>query len=370
MSRLPRFPLIPGPVMVSEEVRKAYAEPYGSADLEEEFFTDYKECARGLAEIANTKNDVAILSGEGMIALWGALKSVLRRGDHVLSICNGIYGEGIADMAVQLGASVSRIEGNHHHHVDRETALAAIERSKPRLVTVVHCDTPTGLINDLTGIGAAVHAHGGLLYVDMVSSFAAMPVDVDENGIDLALIGSQKALSCNPDVSAVAVSARAWHVIEDVGYVGYDALLPFRHVLASPTLPLFPYTHNWAALAGLKVSLGLLLTEGMPAVYQRHRECAALTRTRLTAAGLTIFTEEHSTSPSCTAVVLPNAITWPALDKALRARGVVVGGSYGAYSGKLFRVGHMGTQAQIATLTLALEEIVAAIEEIRKAPHH
>ncbi len=210
--------------------------------------------------------------------------------------------------AVPCLAYCAQVEVGHRCHFDRAAVISAIEMAKPQLVTLVHCDTPTGLLNDLTGIGAAAHAAGALLYVDVVSSFAAAPVNVDENGIDLALIGSQKALSCSPDSSAVIVSAKAWTVIEHVGYVGYDALLPFRHVLTAPALPAFPYTHNWAAIAALNASLVRLRAEGLPAVYQRHRDCAALTRLRCATAGLTVFTDEASTSPSCTAVMVCGGI--------------------------------------------------------------
>ena len=115
-----RIPMVPGPTRVAADVLKAYSQDYPSADIEESFFQEYTRCVNGLKQIGrfsltcadlkvNTDNDIAILSGEGMVALWGALKSVLRKGDVVVSVCNGVYGNGIADMASRLGAVVHKV---------------------------------------------------------------------------------------------------------------------------------------------------------------------------------------------------------------------------------------------------------------------
>ncbi|OUC07535.1 aminotransferase, partial [Litorilinea aerophila] len=88
------IPLVPGPVSVPEAVRAAYQVDYGSADLEDEFFELYRACEEGLRQILATGNQIAILSGEGMLALWGALKSVVRPGDRVLAVATGVFGYG------------------------------------------------------------------------------------------------------------------------------------------------------------------------------------------------------------------------------------------------------------------------------------
>ena len=98
-----KIPLVPGPVSVPQEVRDVYQIDFGSADLEDEFFQLYSECEAGLQTILETKNQVAIQIGEGMLALWGALKSVIRPGDRVLAVATGVFGYGVADMAKSLG---------------------------------------------------------------------------------------------------------------------------------------------------------------------------------------------------------------------------------------------------------------------------
>ncbi len=101
-----KIPLVAGPVSVPEALRAVYQIDYGSADLEEEFFSLYAECEQGLQTVLGTRNQVTIQSGEGMLVLWGALKSVIRPGDRVLAVATGLFGYGIGEMARQVGADV------------------------------------------------------------------------------------------------------------------------------------------------------------------------------------------------------------------------------------------------------------------------
>ena len=79
-----RIPMVPGPVSVSREVLEAGQENFGSADLEKEYIELYKATEKSLRKIMQTKNSVVIQTGEGMLALWSALKSCLLPGDKVL----------------------------------------------------------------------------------------------------------------------------------------------------------------------------------------------------------------------------------------------------------------------------------------------
>ncbi|NTU76122.1 MAG: alanine--glyoxylate aminotransferase family protein, partial [Anaerolineaceae bacterium] len=104
------IPMVPGPVSVPAEVLAAYQTNYGSADLEPEFLELYRQTSSNLQKLMATRNDVIIQSGEGMLALWGALKSCIKPGDRVLSIATGVFGYGIADIAYSLRADVKTID--------------------------------------------------------------------------------------------------------------------------------------------------------------------------------------------------------------------------------------------------------------------
>jgi aspartate aminotransferase-like enzyme len=336
--------LVPGPISIPPEIRAVFQIDYGSPDLEEEFFSLYEQCESDLRKILATRNRVTIQSGEGMLALWGALKSVLRQGDKVLAVANGVFGYGIGDMARQLGMELEVVGFGYDDVPDPQQVREAAQRFYPRLVTAVHCETPSGTLAPLKEIGEICREMGALYYVDFVSSGGGVEVRVDDWFIDLGLLGSQKVLSLPPDLAMVTVSERAWSVIDEIGYVGYDALAPWRRGIEERHLP---YTHNWHALAGLQLATRIILQEGLSAVFSRHDRVAAYCRSRLQEMGIELFpVREEICSPTVTAAKVPAGWTWPDLDRALRQRGMAVAGSYGPLEGKVFRLGHMGSQAR------------------------
>jgi aspartate aminotransferase-like enzyme len=353
------IPLVPGPVSVPQAVRDAYQIDFGSADLEEEFFELYADCESKLQRMLATGSDVTIQSGEGMLALWGALKSTLRPGDRVLAVANGVFGYGIGEMAKSIGAEVETVGFGYADVPDPEQVREAARRFRPSLITAVHCETPSGTLTPLAELGAISREVDALFYVDFVASGGGTPVLVDEWQIDLGLLGSQKVLSLPPDLSMVSVGPRAWERVQSVSYVGYDALAPWR---TGPEERYLPYTHNWPAMKGLQIALDALFSEGLETVYRRHEEVAARCRRRLTEMGIALWpASEEIASPTVTAANLPTGWDWPRFDAALRAHGMAVGGSYGPLAGKVFRVGHMGSQANMDLIDRGMDVIERVI---------
>lgn len=347
------IPLVPGPVSIPPEILASYQVDYASADMEEEFFQLYARCEAGLQQILATSNPIAILSGEGMLALWGALKSVVRPGDRVLAVATGVFGYGIGDMARAIGAEVETVGFGYDAVADPHQVRQAARRFRPRLVTAVHCETPSGTLNPLAELGAICREVDALFYVDFVASAGGSPVLADDCHIDLGLLGSQKVLSLMPDLSMVSISNRAWAAIDEVAYPGYDALQPWRTAVANRYLP---YTHNWQAMAGLAKAIEMLQAEGLENVYQRHADVAAMCRRRLQELGVLLWPlSEEICAPTVTAAKVPAGWTWPEFDRALRKHGLAVGGSYGPLAGQVFRIGHMGSQANPALVQQGMD---------------
>ncbi|MBW2356025.1 MAG: alanine--glyoxylate aminotransferase family protein [Deltaproteobacteria bacterium] len=355
MKRYP-VPLVPGPTAVPPAVLEAGHYDFGSADLEEEFFDQYVRVEEKLRAIIQTRNRIAIMSGEAMVALWGALKSTLSPGDRVLSVATGVFGYGIAEMARTITAEVTVVGFGHDEAADAEQVWAAIETFRPKMVTMVHVETPSGVVNPVAKVGEAVRALGvPLFYVDAVAAAGGAELATDAWGIDLCLVGSQKCLSAPPGLGMVAVSDRAWEEIDKTGYQGYDALAPFREALDRRW---FPYTPCWQAIAGLEAACDRILSLGLASVIQDHAEVAAHTRHRLRQMGLCLFPRhEADCAPTVTAVRVPDAVSWDDLDRRLRAEGVVMGGSIGPLAGGVFRIGHMGTQADLALVDTGLDAL-------------
>ena len=339
------IPLVPGPVSVPVKFREAYLTDFGSSDLEKDFYSLLRDNQELLKKILKTENSVTIQSGEAMLVLWGALKSTVKPKDRVLTLSNGLFGHGLGEMAESLGAEVRYIEAEDGSFIDKSILGSELDSFKPNVVTAVHCETPSGLLNPIEEIAPMIKESGALFCVDFVASAGGADVRVDEWGIDLGLLGSQKCLSLLPDLSVLTMSERAWRAAEEVNYAGYDAVLPWKNAEVRMEMPC---THNWHANAAMNLSLRSLLEEGLENSFRRHREAAEYCRYRILAMGLELYAKDIKlASPTVTAVKVPSGRTWEQLDGSLREHGMGAGGSYGLLAGKVFRIGHMGSQANM-----------------------
>ncbi|PID40652.1 MAG: aminotransferase [Proteobacteria bacterium] len=355
------IPMVPGPVKVPEAIRRAYLEPYGSGDLEPDFIELYSRTQRQFKSIFNTRDDIVIMSGEGMLSLWSALKSCLVPGDRVLAVATGVFGYGIGEMAQSMGADVKTVGFSYDETInDMGRIEAAIAEYRPRMITAVHCETPSGTLNPLEELGRLKNAYRvPLFYVDTVAAVGGAPVLADDWYIDLCLGGSQKCLSAPPDMSFLSVSPKAWEIVDAVGYVGYDALKPFQHAVEKRY---FPYTPNWQGIAALHTAAGRLLDEGLENCFLRHDEVARYCRNRLIELGIDLFpASEAVMSPTVTAAKIPEGFNWSSWDRRLREEGLVVAGSYGPLAEKVFRLGHMGAQADMGLMKEALDVVETVI---------
>jgi aspartate aminotransferase-like enzyme len=360
--------MIPGPTFVPERILSAMCRDYGSGQIESEYLTLYAETGRRMGALMGTRNDVVFMSGEGMLALWAALKSCLKSGDAVLAVVTGVFGDGIADMAASIGCRTEKVLFPYNAVVDDGEGLQRIEdavrRVKPAMITAVHCETPSGTLNPLEGIGEIKKRLGvPLFYVDAVSSLGGVPVDADARHIDLLLGGSQKCLSAPPSMSMLAVSPAAWERAGRIEYQGYDALLPFRTVQEDGRCPYTPY---WHGLAALSAALDGIEETGVDEVFARHERAAALCRNGLTDLGIELFPAPGAVpSPTVTAALLPSGTEFARWQAALRGRGLAVAGSFGPMAGKVFRLGHMGSQADSVLVQKALDIIADVANGLR-----
>ena len=258
-------------------------------------------------------------------------------------------------MAKSIGCDVKIIEFPYDcSFEDYDLIEKTIAEIKPKMITAVHCETPSGILNDLTTIGQLKKKYNvPLLYVDAVASIGAVHVNVDQNNIDLCLGGSQKVLGVPANSCFVSVSEHAWKIIEEVKYIGYDALLTFKNAIKTGY---FPYTPSWVNVAQLFQATQNIFAEDFENVIKKHEDCSKIVIQKLKAAGIRLFPRKESySSPTVTAAYIPDSFTWQEFDAKMRERGIVLGGNYGELAGKVFRIGHMGGQTNVDNLDLILE---------------
>jgi AraC-like DNA-binding protein len=144
-------------------VRGAYLAEFGSADLEEEFFELYEKNERALQQILGTSNKIAIMSGEAMSILWGALKSTTERGSKLLCVANGLFSSGFGEMGQDIGLDVETLDFGLNGIPDFNKVRDAARRFRPDVITAVHCETPSGTLTPLKELGEISSYHPNYL---------------------------------------------------------------------------------------------------------------------------------------------------------------------------------------------------------------
>ncbi len=358
-------PMYPGPVSVHQEVLKVISKDYSPARYSKEYEEMYAYVCNSIQNIAGTKNDVVLATGEAMLGLWTALKSCLKAGDKVLCVGNGVFGDGFADMAKALQLETRLISFPYDTTFTTENIKEVekvIDEFKPTMITAVHCDTPSGTLNPLAELGELKKRKNvPLLVVDAVASIGGVPIFADDWNIDILLGGSQKALSCPPDMTIMTISPTAWEYIDKVSYVGYEALKPFMGI--GFDVKKYPYTPNTQGVYALGTILKVMENEGYENVFKRHEEVALICREGIKEIGLKLYPKENAvSSPTCTAIYIPDGKDWAKMHEDIKEEGVFLGGSYGSLSGTVFRLGHMGTQANTVLMQRALEVLASYLK--------
>ncbi|MFC4543136.1 pyridoxal-phosphate-dependent aminotransferase family protein [Halosolutus amylolyticus] len=364
--------MTPGPTEVPAAVRQRMAEPTPNPDVEPEFVAFYRELTDKLARIyhadrsgespreAAERRDVVVLGGEGILGLEAAVASLVDPGDRVLCLSNGLYGAGFADFVEDYGGEAVVCEVPWEETLDRGTVEARLDDADEAfdVATMVHCETPTGTLNDLDPILDLLADRDVLTVVDAVSSLGGTPVPTGK--VDVCLGASQKCFSAPPGLATCAVSDRAWERIEAVENETYYAdLEPWRTAAEDEW---FPYTHLTANLYGLDAAADLLLDEGLEGVFDRHETAARRCRERAADLGLELYpAEERDSSPTVTALSVDGRAD--ELQRAMREdHEIVLATGLGDLEDDILRIGHMGHNARVDRVDRTMDALEAVLD--------
>ncbi|MGE5626623.1 MAG: pyridoxal-phosphate-dependent aminotransferase family protein [Solirubrobacterales bacterium] len=354
-----KMPLVmsPGPTLINEEVRRALSRPLINPDLDPDFFEFYKTITEKIQLLLKTKNQVLVLSGEGILGLEAACASLIEPGDKVLCIDNGLYGKGFGDFASMYGGVVTYFSCDYRKEADLETLKNFLkEKGKFKIATMVHCETPSGLTNPVDKLCPLLKAHGIITVVDSVSGIAGENLDVDQWKIDIALGGSQKCLSAPPGLCFMSISDDAWNKIlnRKTPIAGYYVNLGLWKNWYIEKY--FPYTQPVNDLYALDASLDIALREG-ESLFEKHSKIGDLVRRTLVSAGLQLY-PLNGFSNTVTAILVPEGIKYEDIfNIMLEEHNVLIAGSYGILKDKVFRIGHMGETCSIDKLFITLKSL-------------
>src|SRR6266496_1937061 len=281
-------------------------------------------------------------SGTG--AWEAALVNTLSPGDAVLMFETGHFATLWRKMAGRLGLEVDFVAGDWRSGVDPvvvQTRLAADKTHRYKAVMVVHNETSTGVTSRIPLIRGAIDRarHPALFMVDTISSLASMDYRHAEWGVDVTVAGSQKGLMLPPGLSFNAISDKALAASKGArlprSYWGWD------EIIASNRDGYFPYTPATNLLYGLHEAIDMLLAEGLPAVFARHRRHGEATRRATRAWALEILCRNPDEySDSLTAILMPDGHDADIFRrKVLERFDLSLGTGLGRLAGKVFRIG-------------------------------
>lgn len=340
------FLQIPGPTNVPDRVLRAVAQP--TIDHRgQQFAALARDVLSALRTIVQTTGSVVIYPSSGSGGWEAALVNTLSPGDRIVMFETGQFAVLWKQMAERLGLVIDFVPGDWRRGVDLadlEQRLRADRGRSIKAVCVVHNETSTGVVNSVANVRDCLNKadHPALLLVDAISSLGAIEYQHDAWGVDVTISCSQKGLMLPPGLGINAISQKAIAASSSARLP--RAYWDWQPMLRDNASGFFPYTPAINLLFGLREAAAMMLEEGLPQVFARHRRHGEATRRAIAAWGLELVpVNPDEYSPAVTAVLMPSGHDADRFRAtALERFDLSLGTGLGRLRGTAFRIGHLG----------------------------
>lgn len=360
----PEIILAPGPTPIPPEVLLAQGSPLvyhrgpGFGNLMRDVTARLKELYR--TETA----DVLLMTSSGTGGLESAIQNCFSPGDEVFVPLAGFFADRWRRLAEAYGLTVRTIEYEWGRRIDPSEVAAALAEHPVKAVLLTQSETSTGVIQPVRELAAAANEAGAMVIADVVSSLGAVPFDLDAWGVDVAVGGSQKALSASPGIAFVAISPRAWEAAASATNPRFYFDWSIYRTFAELPDPENPWTPAISVMQGLHAALELYFQDGVDAELVRHATLSRGVKEGAKALGLDLFGEGLEDNWTVTAIRAPEGLDADTIASRIRAdHGVVLAPGQGPLKGKVFRIGHFGYFSELdilrglAALEMTLERL-------------
>ncbi len=354
----------PGPTMLPPEILLKMAEPV-MHHREPEFARILGEVRENLKYLFQTKAEVLVFTSSGTGAMDGAVSNLLSRGDKAVVVRGGKFGDRWAEICEAYGIEVRSIDVPWGEAVDPDQVAAALgEDGSIRAVYTTASETSTGVMHPIKELAAITHQYKEtVIVVDAITGIGVFDLPMDAWGIDVLVTGSQKALMLPPGLSFVALSDKAWRLVErsDLPKYYFDFKKERKKLEGNDT----SFTPAITLVIGLRDSLKMIREEGLEAVFARHGKLAEAARAAVKALGLDLYAEK-SPSNALTAVKIPETIGAKELKSNFYERfGITVAGGQDQAKGKIIRIAHLGYYNRLDVIM-----VISALEMLLKEMGH
>ncbi|SFS04410.1 aspartate aminotransferase [Granulicella pectinivorans] len=367
----------PGPTPLLPAAQFAMA----AADIHHrtaEFRALYTRVLAQLKEFVGTRNDVIILSSSGTGAMEASVSNLTSPGDRVLVLTAGKFGERWTALAKAFGCEVDVVSAPYGQTFSMDEVKAAL-KLETRVVFMQASETSTGVRHSVTAVARVLKEtqSEALLVVDGITGLGTTHLDMDADGIDVLIGGSQKAVMIPPGLSYMAVSEKAWDRMEATYNPRY--YFDLRKERKNARNGESAYTPAVALIAALGAALNYIagqaatpekpegdLATGRRMLVDNAETIAAMTRAAVRAMGMKLFAPD-APSAAATAVLAPAGVDSGLFVKELKGRfGAIITNGQGEMKGQIFRIAHLGFFDYMDTIALigALEQIV-----VKSLPH-
>jgi 2-aminoethylphosphonate-pyruvate transaminase len=334
--------LNPGPVMISERVRKSLMQP-DICHREDEFFRIQRRVREKLVKVCGGDNRFSsvVITGSGTASLEAVTSLLSNLDGKILVINNGTYGERIKKIADIYGAKTREIKFD----LDKPISVGEIEsvlKEDPSIeaIAVVHHETTTGMLNPLDEISKLAKRYGKILFVDAISSVGAEKLSVKEQDIDFCVGDPNKCIQSIPGVSFVCFKKSTLEKFRKkprkLFYLDLITLYDFQE---KDDTPFTPAVHAFYAL---DAALDELLKEGVDNRRARYRARAEELREGLISMGFESYIPLEYYSSTLASFKLPADITYEELHDELKKRGFIIYAPQAILGSRVFRVANMG----------------------------
>ena len=360
----PEIILAPGPTPIPPEVLLAQGSP-----LVYHRGPGFGNIMRGvtsrLKELYRTETaDVLLMTSSGTGALESAIANCFSPGDEVFVPVAGFFAERFKALAETFGLVVRTLDYEWGERIRPDEVAAALAEHPVKAVLLTQSETSTGVIQPIEELSRVANEAGALVIVDVVSSLGAVPFEFDTWGVDVAVGGSQKALSASPGIAFVAISDRAWEATRTAtnprfyfDWATYKRFADLPH-------PENPWTPAISVMQGLQAALELYFQDGVEAAMRRHQMLSRAVKEGAKALGLDLFGEGLDDNWTVTAIRAPESADADTISDTIRAEhGCVLAPGQGPLKGKVFRIGHFGYFSELdiirglAALEMTLESL-------------
>jgi aspartate aminotransferase-like enzyme len=350
--------MIPGPTMVSPRVLRALAKPVLS-HVSTEFVDGFAEALELQKKLFVTEGTPFLLSGSGTLGMEAAIANLVEKGDRVLCVENGFFGEKWEEIVEAHGGVVDRLRFEWGEALDLQLVREKLFSDDYKAFTVEHVDTSTGIANSVDKVGELAENTDALYIVDSVCGVGGMPLKMDEWNIDLCLTGSQKAVGAPPGISMFCLNERAWETVESrktpvADY--YANLKRWKPIMDNPRG--YFATPAVGMVLGMTEALRIIHEEGLEARWRRHEVFSDAFKAGLGALNLEQFPAKGSEAWTLSVPRIPEGVSDSDMRGLMRIKyGVIIAGGLGKLGGRTVRVGHMGnaTSNDVVATMSALE---------------